>query len=203
MDYYRTAPVPVLQLCSTMAIVPVAPSVPNQVQDRLSAVGLVMQAKTLALKSCSANQRWCKIITKTTVCTSMDSTSRNGVRGGRGHCRSDDAVYNCLAARLPGNFTTLSAQMRCFIWPLLTARVVRRLPSSLATRMPIPFQNVSRGPSNYTRVRVYEFSSHCVLCTWVESQDLRLRLSYYPSEVTWASNKYTRQTMGGGGPIRS
>ena len=40
----------------------------------------------------------------------------------------------------------------------------------------------------YTRVRVYEFSSHCVLCTWVESQDLRLRLSYYPSEVTWASD---------------
>ena len=67
MDYYRTAPVPVLQLCSTMAIVPVAPSVPNQVQDRLSAVGLVMQAKTLALKSCSANQRWCKLRTKTTV----------------------------------------------------------------------------------------------------------------------------------------
>ena len=67
MDYYRTAPVPVLQLCSTMAIVPVAPSVPNQVQDRLSAVGLVMQAKTLALKSCSANQRWCNVGTKTTV----------------------------------------------------------------------------------------------------------------------------------------
>ena len=112
---------------------------------------LVMQTKTLALKSRSANQRWCKIRTKTTVC--MDSASRNGVRGGRGHCRSDDAVYNCLAARLPGNFTTLSAQMRCFIWPLLTARVVRRLPSSLATRMPIPFQNVSRGPSSYGRTR--------------------------------------------------
>ena len=62
MDYYRTAPVPVLQLCSTMAIVPVAPSVPNQVQDRLSAVGLVMQAKTLALKSCSANQRPVEVV---------------------------------------------------------------------------------------------------------------------------------------------
>ena len=50
-----------------LVLVPVAPSVPNQVQDRLSAVGLVMQAKTLALKSCSANQRWCNVRTKTTV----------------------------------------------------------------------------------------------------------------------------------------
>ena len=41
----------------------------NQVQDKLSAVGLVMQAKTLALKSCSANQRWCNVRTKTTVGT--------------------------------------------------------------------------------------------------------------------------------------
>ena len=45
----------------------IAPSTPNQVQDKLSAVGLVMQAKTLALKSCSANQRWCNVRTKTTV----------------------------------------------------------------------------------------------------------------------------------------
>ena len=57
----------VVVLASTAVPVPVAPSIPNQVQDKLSAVGLVMQAKTLALKSCSANQRWCNVRTKTTV----------------------------------------------------------------------------------------------------------------------------------------